>query len=189
MEEDTIGYNKIKRTGMENVVLDLRARGKSLQEIAEYISKESGIEISYGAVFSYLKEFNRGKKLLIKEKKTLQRAQIKRELVLVDDLISIKDKLQKYLEKELAKEDSRLVPATANALTKNLELLSKLLGEFKITHETKVEERHIYEIAPKISETFQRLQRTGKLYCKRCKSREISFDLEEHSAVIEIDNN
>jgi len=171
-------HNKILKLGMQDKVVELRSYGKSYKEIADEISKLTGQKISYGAVFRHLTEYKESRDALLKKKEGLLNATIKQEISVIDDLITLKTKLSNYLDRALA-EDSRIVPSAANALTKQLEIIAKILGDLKTTHEHKNINVDMHMVAPKIGEVLNNYKRAGKLYCKRCKSRDIAFDPEE----------
>ena len=180
LENREIVRDKINKLGMQETIISLRSKGYDLKEIARFITQETGVQVSHVAVWRWLKAFNKGKKKLLKDSQMLQKMQIRREIDLIDDLVKTKIKLQKYLNSAFEKEEKH-IPAAVNALTKQLELIAKLLGELRVHHETKNISIDVKEIGPTIAETLKSYQKAGKLYCKRCRSRDISFDMNNSS--------
>ncbi len=180
LQDREIVRDKINKLGVQETIISLRSKGYDLKEIARFITQETGVKVSHVAVWRWLKGFNKSKKKLLKDSQMLQKMQIKREIDLIDDLVKTKIKLQKYLDSAFEKEEKH-IPAAVNALTKQLELIAKLLGELRVHHETKNINIDVKEIGPTIAETIKKYQKAGKLYCKRCRSRDISFDMNNSS--------
>lgn len=173
--EQEIKHNKILRLGLQNRVVELKTQGKSYHEIAKIISKEAGTDISYGAVFRHFKDYKDSRNALIKHETKRLKVMVDKQINVIDELIDLKNKLSGYLDKQL-EENTKMVPATANALTKQLEIIAKILGDIRIQHEHKTVHIETNIVSTKIGEILGRLRKAGKLYCKKCKSRDIAFD-------------
>jgi len=170
------GNFALEHYGLVKEFMDLRSQGVPVTQIHKtFVDK--GYELSYNSILNYEKRHRSVMKKVIDNNFKLKTRSAVQVLDVVDKVSSLSTKLERFLEKQLDETDGRLVPQTANAITKQLKLLADMTGTMKsniVQNQTNVQ-FNFNDTAMQVNDLIKKYISKKILFCRKCKSTHIGF--------------
>ena len=168
----------IEKLGCENIVFTLKSKGKTFEEISQYLTEKYGEAITFEMVRGF---FERNKRTTILRRNDLIIKQKEQAINVVEQMQTLNDEMWDFFRdlKEQAIKNPNLsgtVVKAAAHLLEQLKLNAKMTGQLREEVKSQTLNISYVTLAPKINEYILKLKKMGTFYCGQCKSRDIRID-------------